>query len=298
MLKLPLKYKFYRRYLLAYLCFFVVLGSAGRILRHEQITYSILAVVFVALCVWQTGWQYFGTNLWRALNAENYKQVIKICEAKLPYADQYSSLYYWLSEAYLRTGEPENALKFSDQFLLEEPKASIGYITSATIKFQLNLVDLAMQDCDRALNLRPFYPEALIIRAYGFSRLKKLREAISDLDEAEKSKLSKAWSALASSNRARVSLIKDDQDKALKYAQQAVKIYPDYSPVLSTRGVVLTRMKMYDAALADLSKAIELEPQRAENYWFRSELYEAMRNYDLAEKDKKFAQAQGYQPYL
>ena len=75
-------------------------------------------------------------------------------------------------------------------------------------------------------------------------------------------------------------------DEAIAEYTKAIEINPNYSTAYTNRGnVYFNHLMEYDLAIADYSKAIELDPNNALAYENRSGVYYTNKQYDLAIAD-------------
>jgi tetratricopeptide (TPR) repeat protein len=80
-------------------------------------------------------------------------------------------------------------------------------------------------------------------------------------------------------------LIGEDNTKALKLLNKAIKIDPNYAGAYSNRGLVYFTKKEYDRAIADFTKAIAISPSYAGAYSNRGRVYAAQKDHDRAIAD-------------
>ncbi|MEH2242265.1 tetratricopeptide repeat protein [Nostoc sp.] len=73
-----------------------------------------------------------------------------------------------------------------------------------------------------------------------------------------------------------------DYQAVLADLNQAIKLQPDDADSYSTRGDVYLELKNYQAALADFNQAIQLQPDGAVNYNLRGIVYSELKNYQEA----------------
>ena len=74
-------------------------------------------------------------------------------------------------------------------------------------------------------------------------------------------------------------------EKGLKYLNEAIKRSPKHYKAYLNRGVAHENMKDYSNALADYTKAIELKPEYPKAYGNRAFIYDRLKKYDLALAD-------------
>jgi len=91
--------------------------------------------------------------------------------------------------------------------------------------------------------------------------------------------------SLAYSNRAYAYQGKNDFDRALADASEAVKLDPASSRAYYRRGDIYKNRNQNDLALQDFNEAIKLDPQVPVYFVDRSNIYLATRQFDLAIRD-------------
>ncbi len=118
----------------------------------------------------------------------------------------------------------------------------------------------ALTDLDDAIALRPTDTEALMTRAAVYAALKRPNEQLVDFDRvlvlrprSSEALNARCWT-LAELNR--------ELDKALADCNAALKIIPDSSAFLDSRGLVHLRAGRWDAAIADYTAALEGAPKQ------------------------------------
>ena len=90
--------------------------------------------------------------------------------------------------------------------------------------------------------------------------------------------------ALALAN-ASLELSSNNVEGALQMANTMVADYPDQSLAYVGRGTMLDRADKIDEALADYTRAIELDPERADAYSNRAQIYDVQGNHEQAIED-------------
>lgn len=111
------------------------------------------------------------------------------------------------------------------------------------------------------------YPNSVIAfnnRGHHYRQNNMLDQAMADYNRAIDLD-DKYW--LAYSNRGKVFFELNDNASALRDYNTALEIHPDHPQTLSNRGAVKGRMKDYEGSAADLQKALELDPNYAEAYY-------------------------------
>jgi tetratricopeptide (TPR) repeat protein len=120
-----------------------------------------------------------------------------------------------------------------------------------------------------------------------------LDEAFSYFDERVRAKGNDAF-ALA--HRGRAWKERGENEKALADLSEAIRLDPDRSAYFSNRGIVYDRLEEYDRAISDYNEGLRRDPMDAQTYSYRGRAYRAEKDYDQAIKD--FNQALRLDPQL
>lgn len=161
-----------------------------------------------------------------------------------------------------------------------------------------NYFEDALVACNKALSLRPEWINASITRAHFLCCLKRLKKAMSQLEELSQRELKPRERAFVLSNQARIHLRQEHFDQASQIIAEAVSTKPGIPSILATQGLILTRSGKLDEALLPLNEAISIDPYFAEAYWFRHELYERLGMEVDSARDRKIAVDFNYKPYI
>jgi tetratricopeptide (TPR) repeat protein len=154
----------------------------------------------------------------------------------------------------------------------------------------------AIRSLDRAIAFNGLLSVAYVKRGYDYELLNQPDKALADYNKAI-SMNPNDWAAY--NNRAWLtantgSLDASTLEKAVQDATRAIDICPTCAPPYHTRGVVLMKLKKADLALADFSRAVELDPKYAIAYYNRSESHKALGNTADADKDAYQAKELGF----
>ncbi|HEY9774859.1 MAG TPA: tetratricopeptide repeat protein [Planktothrix sp.] len=163
------------------------------------------------------------------------------------------------------------------------------YVLRAAVYARKREIEKALEDCDKALEMDSQFFIALICRVYFYWLSKQYDKAEVQLQALAAKPLQGKQRASMLTNRARVRAALGQTHEALDDANEALTSQPTAPPLLVSRGYVFWCARKYQAALDDLSKAIELDPYCAEAFWFRHRVYESMGEIIKAAADKKVA---------
>ncbi|MGB1250961.1 MAG: tetratricopeptide repeat protein [Candidatus Promineifilaceae bacterium] len=183
----------------------------------------------------------------------------------------------------LITLQPENgALRMEQANLyasLENWEAVVTTTSAAVAQDAANYEALAMRG-EANLQLRNFEDAIADLKA---SLQGEVDEASADVDSSRRSNLADAYFRLG---QAMYSL--DELDEAITQYTAALEYVStpiEQADILAERGFIYSEMNQYDTALADLSQAITLNPDKAITYSYRSYIYSDQEDYDAAIAD-------------
>ncbi len=321
----------------ALLAFNLVCGFVGILAGINKITLLCALLVDLIFFGWLGLYVLNLWQVTVLLNSGKQKETIALCEKIIANHPKDTSAYVNASAAYIALSKPVDALRLANKALELDPTLTRGYNNRSMANLQLNDLsasledieraikltpksnkatlshflasranvyarrgeaDAAIDDCNESLQLEPSSLFALLTRAHCYCLAKRYDDAIADLEKACPPSSPTLIRGYALTSRARVFLSQGNIEAALADATDSIVCCPDVAPLIATRGLILTRAKQFDAAMADLNNAIELDSYLAEAYWFRHELYEAMGKQAEAESDKQIATKYHYHPYL
>lgn len=139
--------------------------------------------------------------------------------------------------------------------------------------------DEALTRYDRALALRPRFPEALNDRGKALLELGRLADALASCDSALRIKPDLA-EAFYSRGNALMGL-RRTQEACVSY-ERAVGLKPDYADAHYNQGLALQRLRRMEEALASYDRALALKPDDAEALNNRGNVLVDLKRSDLA----------------
>ncbi|GHU58495.1 hypothetical protein FACS1894133_3350 [Clostridia bacterium] len=142
--------------------------------------------------------------------------------------------------------------------------------------------DKAIEEYDKAIELKADYAEAYNGRGMSYDELGKYDKAIADYDKAIE--LDPDYS-IAYNNRANTYINLEKYDKAKADCDKAIELKPDYAAAYCNRGIAYRKSGKYDKAIADYDKAIKLDPDYSIAYNNRANAYISLEKYDKAKAD-------------
>jgi tetratricopeptide (TPR) repeat protein len=226
-----------------------------------------------------------------------------------------SLVYFQRGSAYLRKGAYDLALTDLGQAIKLQPKLAGAYVNRMQIYINKGDYKRALADVNQAIKLQPDFALAHNNRGIVYLNVKDYDKAIADFSQALKLMPAKADSARTLRcegrqlgtflggdhevpivnfffcelsdyflyvNRGTAYLSKQDYDRALADLSQAIKIEPNRAAAYFNRAVIFYSKKNYDLAIADCSQVIKLQPDFALAYVKRGANYYAKKDYGLA----------------
>ncbi|MFD7027294.1 tetratricopeptide repeat protein [Streptomyces sp. NPDC059917] len=169
------------------------------------------------------------------------------------------------------------------------PENFHALIKRGAVHTDLERFDEALLDFDRALALKPGYHEALLLRAYLHARAHRYQEALADLDLMTAIDSFLAALVLRAEIHSRLGRFEDalsDADQVLDRGTPELRVLS-----LCTRASVLLQYDRLDDALADLERALKMDPNCADAYSSRGTAYQSQGFFEkaLADHDRAVA---------
>ncbi len=163
----------------------------------------------------------------------------------------------------------------------------------AVVQSSLGQNDLALENFERALALRPDYAQAYYNRGVTLRELKRPEEALASFDRVLALDPSHPE---ASNNRGNALRDLNLYEEALASFDHALTVRPSYAKALYNRGVTLQELRRYDEALASFDRVLTIKPDYAEAFNNRGAALKELRRYDeaLASFDKALALSPNY----
>ncbi len=117
--------------------------------------------------------------------------------------------------------------------------------------------DHAIQDFNRAIQLKHAFAEAFRSRGSAFAGKQDYRRAIQDFDDALRLV---PGDVLALYDRGNAYLNQHDFDRAIADYGKVIQLKPDHASAFSNRGVAYAAKGDYDRAIQDFDQSLELRP--------------------------------------
>lgn len=169
------------------------------------------------------------------------------------------SFYGWRTWNYSKTFLNEGALW--EQVMAVNPKSYRAWANVAALNNNAGRFDQALPQIDRALNIRPEYPEGWVIKAYALHRQKQFKEADVLYRKALQSVPDEPrWLFLLAD-------LEQEQgrlDEAEKLYDRIFTVRPGYVEARISAGTLAIEMKNFNKARAHWQEALKHEPRNAD----------------------------------
>ena len=142
--------------------------------------------------------------------------------------------------------------------------------------------DRAIQDLDRAIQLKANYAEAYNNRGIAYEAKGEYDRAVQNYDQAIRLNPDDAE---VQYNLATLYGKRGRLDQAIQHLTEAVRLRPDWAEAYCSRGFAFLRKREYSRAIQDYDQAIRLQPNSVEAYANRANAYAYEREYDRAIED-------------
>ena len=190
--------------------------------------------------------------------------------------------YYNQAAYYFKKGEYGRAIEDLNKAIELKPDFFEAYFNRASAYFQRDEYDRAIKDLDKAIELKPDYAETYFRRGLAYSRKCDYDRAIKDYTKAIELKPDYAE---AYSNRGADYFTKRDYDHAIKDYTKAIELKPDAAEHWYNRGITYSIKSDHDRGKIDLDEAIRLKPDFAIAYFNRSVIHSIKGDYDRVVED-------------
>ena len=168
------------------------------------------------------------------------------------------------------------------------PHRPVPYNSRGAIYGEKGLLDQALMDFNKSIELDSNYAEAYSNRGSAYSNKGLLDQALADLSKAIELQ---PGNGKIYGNRGAVYQNKGLLDNAILDFNKSIELEPNFSVAYHNRGSVYEMKGLFDKALMDFNRAIELNPAFADTYYKRANLYFLRKEYDNGRRDAAKAQS-------
>ncbi len=191
--------------------------------------------------------------------------------------------YLALGEVYQEEGALSQAKKAFSEVIRQAPDAGMGYLKRARLLHQMQLYDSALQDYDRAINLdSEIDARAYLNRGEVKMALKQYNKALFDFNQAIRED---ANDFEAYCLRGRLYQLLGNFRQAEGDLQIAEELAPESALPLYYRAIIYEERTRDEEAMDLLDQATSRDPNFADAYNLRGEMYAQQRDFPRAMRD-------------
>ena len=218
-----------------------------------------------------------------------FRQALK----QYPHHQSNYLLYRYLGQIREHQERGQDALEFYTSGLDLNPTNTELRLDRAALLYRLGNDGRAISNYSDVLDTEPDHIEALGMRAYLYSRIHDYKRARADYEHVIRLDPlnEKAYIGLI--------LVNDRSGRpreAMEQINALIAIYPSHALLYAIRGGMEQQRKLYEQAVADLTRAVEMEPENVDFRVSRATLYLEMRKRKLARADVQAALRLGADP--
>ena len=166
--------------------------------------------------------------------------------------------FYAKGAAYVVLKKYDRALTNFDQAIQRDPQQIIGYIRRGRLYSLRGEFALALKDFDKAIQLEA--ESSAGIEQSTVSSKKEKDPSSADIQSDPRPWFDNLRPGDAYIDRGRVYLQQDDNDRAIADFTKAIELDPEGANAYNHRGVAYAGKLDFDRAIADFDKAIQLDP--------------------------------------
>ncbi len=195
----------------------------------------------------------------------------------------------------VHSSDPFAATKHYTKCLAINPKHSNAYYNRALLHFNNNQYDKALEDCSNALKYDDKHAAAYGLRGLCYKQKENIDKAIQDFSKEIKYLTDKKIKATAYFNRAWTYSMQLKNKEKLADLQKAVELQPENIEYQYECGRAKFEVggEVYESAIKNFTKVIELDPKHKEAYTERATYNMTFQHFKEALADLKIAKKMG-----
>jgi Tfp pilus assembly protein PilF len=183
---------------------------------------------------------------------------IAACDNWISQEPKNAVAYVTRGEIYRTIGDYDHAISDFNQAIKFDPKYALPYDRRGLTYFQKGLYEHAMGDFEKEIKLNPEYGPTYNNRGLVYQAKGDLDRAFAGFDQAIK--LNPNGAGPAYNNRGHLYEVRGDHDRAIADFDQSIKINPNFALAYYDRALTYYNMGEYDRSITDFEQAIKLEP--------------------------------------
>ncbi len=232
-------------------------------------------------------WFKYGNLIWRFDPDPQDKNSISALSQAIKLKPDFYQAYYARGIIYWRQDKNREALADFQKVIELQPSWTAGWRWKGYILDELKRYSESVAAYDKAIALDPQDFSLYLIKGFALLQLKDIQEALSTLNQSLQIKPTPT--AYASRGSIYFLFFQREPQKAIADINKALELQPDYNMAYAMRGNVYASLGNIQQALADLNQAIQIKPEEAHHYFFRGQVYKKIKDYPKAIADFKKA---------
>lgn len=230
-------------------------------------------------------------------DAGDYKNALKDFDNAIK-VNPLDFLYYSeRAEVYIKLKELDKAIKDLDKVVELQPEHILGYWAraqyyidfrwnSGSPEYDMKMIKKAIEDCSKAILINPKNSDLYITRRGAYEIIGDLKNALIDCNSAIKLSPNNHYYYY---RRAHVYTALSQLEMGLQDFDKAIRLIPNGEHglyiYLVNRGELKYDLKMFEDAILDYNRAVEIDPTDSYAYRKRSLAKEALGKKDEADRD-------------
>lgn len=192
------------------------------------------------------------------------------------------SNYFQLGYYANREGRFDDAIRYYTLYLKDHPDDAEAYNNRALAYFCKNEYNHAIQDCNKAIELKPDMAYAYNLAGAAYSERREYKLAMKYFDKAIEYKpdLVEAYAG-----RGWAYVFQPAYDRAIHDLTQAINLRPNSPDLYDRRAMIYYCSGQNELAIADYTTSLELGPRNTVAYHNRAVAYYSIGDYVNAKKD-------------
>jgi tetratricopeptide (TPR) repeat protein len=227
----------------------------------------------------------WGFAYWSYRN-KNYGDCLTFLNGFIEKEPNFAEAYNNRGNAYSELNQLETAINDYNKAIELNPNNAGAYYNRGNTYRKLNLYTKVIEDYSKAIENNPKFAVAYGNRGVTYRRLNQYEKAFKDFERVIELNPN---DAVAYNSRGLTYAESNQPERAIEDYNKAIELNPDYAEAYNNRGIAYAVLNQMERAVKDYNKAIELNPNLAGVYGNRGRTYKEIGNYEESARDLKKA---------
>lgn len=227
----------------------------------------------------------WGFAYWSHRN-KNHEDCLTFLNGFVEKEPNFAEAYNNRGNAYSDLNQLETAIKDYNKAIELNSNNAGAYYNRGNAHRKLNQYAKAIEDYSKAIEKNPKFGIAYDNRGVTYGRLNQYEKAFKDFEKAIELNPN---DAVAYNNRGLTYAKLNQLERAIEDYNRAIELNPNYADAYNNRGIAYAVLNQMERAVKDYNKAIELNPNLADAYGNRGRTYKEIGNYEESARDLKEA---------